>query len=113
MVSPATAFVILMIRRPPRSTLLPYTPLYRSEPLDSQPTNLELLAGWLRFHSIETARRGGLGRSPVVSLQRPGPAGGSHPVGAGHRLFAFQSIDMVRARTAPVEFQILLFGDNG
>src|SRR3712207_8491037 len=29
-----------MIRRPPRSTLLPYTTLCRSEPLRSQPTEI-------------------------------------------------------------------------
>src|SRR6266704_5503697 len=36
--SPASIFFFLMIRRPPRSTLFPYTTLFRSAPPPHQPT---------------------------------------------------------------------------
>src|SRR2546426_12439861 len=36
-------FFFLMIRRPPRSTLFPYTTLFRSRALDGNPEALELL----------------------------------------------------------------------
>src|SRR5258708_29590362 len=33
-----SSFFFLMIRRPPRSTLFPYTTLFRSHPVDPSPT---------------------------------------------------------------------------
>src|SRR5258708_10719740 len=43
-------FFFLMIRRPPRSTLFPYTTLFRSEldELDSRATARELLSAYLK-----------------------------------------------------------------
>src|SRR3712207_7198514 len=34
-------FFFLMIRRPPRSTLFPYTPLFRSSPIDAPRSKLQ------------------------------------------------------------------------
>src|SRR3712207_8663918 len=36
-------FFILMIRRPPRSTLFPYTTLFRSQVIEAAPVVMELL----------------------------------------------------------------------
>src|SRR2546427_1811636 len=39
------AFFFLMIRRPPRSTLFPYTTLFRSHPVETQSTQRSVLPG--------------------------------------------------------------------
>src|SRR3712207_6899379 len=56
-----------MIRRPPRSTLFPYTTLFRSEPVPL-PRVVPLDAVGLLLADVETPRRDQLGvRRPVVS----------------------------------------------
>src|SRR2546430_11994150 len=40
-------FFFLMIRRPPRSTLFPYTTLFRSPPHDARVEAPEATAGWI------------------------------------------------------------------
>src|SRR3712207_9347783 len=51
----------LMIRRPPRSTLFPYTTLFRSEPpppdRNGAPGDLSLLGIRAREHRLRAARR--------------------------------------------------------
>src|SRR2546429_5777381 len=49
-------FFFLMIRRPPRSTLFPYTTLFRSLVLDFEAAEL---LGAAREHGADEARRGG------------------------------------------------------
>src|SRR3712207_7924088 len=74
-------FVFLMIRRPPRSTLFPYTTLFRSrrcpllEPLDPEPRTTE---------PLDVA----VGAAPVVRDRQPHPGGlegqlGLHPTAPG------------------------------
>src|SRR4029078_13735952 len=41
--APLSRFLFLMIRRPPRSTLFPYTTLFRSEPVPSATSCLPFL----------------------------------------------------------------------
>src|SRR3712207_7952014 len=50
-------FFFLMIRRPPRSTLFPYTTLFRSE--EAPQAELELSAGSYGLYSAEAAASGG------------------------------------------------------
>src|SRR2546427_6877462 len=57
-----------MIRRPPRSTLFPYTTLFRSFPLSS----------CSRSHSSSCFRRRRGQRSIRISSSRPDPSGGFH-----------------------------------
>src|SRR5215510_9397136 len=58
-------FFFLMIRRPPRSTLFPYTTLFRSPPRPGRPLR------------TSTARRWGDGRWPSV---KPGAAHGARNI---------------------------------
>src|SRR5438034_6556904 len=58
-------FFFLMLRRPPRSTLFPYTTLFRSAQDVQQPDGRRLGAG--------------RGRGGVPRRQRTGPAGGDAP----------------------------------
>src|SRR5260221_12088634 len=51
-----------MIRRPPRSTLFPYTPLFRSQPAAAAPGTPRPAASAPRAHQgRQAARRAGLG----------------------------------------------------
>src|SRR3712207_9020557 len=59
------SFFFLMIRRPPRSTLFPYTTLFRSTNAQRRKQNVQSQAasGWSRFHPSqlrgpEAGRRG-------------------------------------------------------
>src|SRR2546427_7357721 len=55
-------FFFLMIRRPPRSTLFPYTTLFRSQPLTSAPVFFS------RFMRLESHRAGSAGYwSPILA----------------------------------------------
>src|SRR2546430_9375412 len=65
-----------MIRRPPRSTLFPYTTLFRSPPLLR-----ELLQRELRFE--ESALQSALGPSDVYEADGPLDLGGLGEVAAG------------------------------
>src|SRR3712207_9425644 len=55
-----SAFSFLMIRRPPRSTLLPYTTLFRSNPLERErgitilAKNIALTLGGTKVNIIDT-----------------------------------------------------------
>src|SRR3712207_7928207 len=51
-------FFFLMIRRPPRSTLFPYTTLFRSRPLRSSPTAFPEIATRGGRHQTRRERRG-------------------------------------------------------
>src|SRR5690554_7296766 len=42
------SFFFLMIRRPPRSTLFPYTTLFRSQPFSRSPSKLGQRVAWLK-----------------------------------------------------------------
>src|SRR2546430_17585878 len=62
--SPAHAFVVfffLMIRRPPRSTLFPYTTLFRSPMAGNLPTDGELPAAAAGYEVLGLVGRGGMG----------------------------------------------------
>src|SRR2546427_12906462 len=58
--SPVRPFFFLMIRRPPRSTLFPYTTLFRSSPLIS-----------LMQHQVAALRRRGIAAAYLNSLLTP------------------------------------------
>src|SRR3712207_6864167 len=49
-------FFFLMIRRPPRSTLFPYTTLFRSHRLARHVAGGRLVLGAVRRHRLEVAR---------------------------------------------------------
>src|SRR5256885_13723766 len=71
---PFLFFFFLMIRRPPRSTLFPYTTLFRSPGLPARggrhPAHRpRLWPGRGRAHSIRPGHAPGLGRA--VQLERP------------------------------------------
>src|SRR5258707_8560390 len=49
-----------MIRRPPRSTLFPYTTLFRSQLVAEQPESRNQVLGWrLKVVRVQVARAGG------------------------------------------------------
>src|SRR2546429_1808048 len=60
---PSHFFFFLMIRRPPRSTLFPYTTLFRSLFPDSDAAGHAALRSW-----VETMAAGG-GRGTVITAQ--------------------------------------------
>src|SRR5919205_102400 len=67
------SFFFLMIRRPPRSTLFPYTTLFRSRPLTRGATGwdvaaLQFLLAWHGFPSATFD--GGLGSHTAQALRR-------------------------------------------
>src|SRR3712207_8693541 len=69
------AFFFLMIRRPPRSTLFPYTTLFRSGDLDAQVRHGQALGGGREqeAHHLGHAHDGpqrGLGPAPAVGQDR-------------------------------------------
>src|SRR2546430_14201394 len=69
-----------MIRRPPRSTLFPYTTLFRSAPLQFQT-------------SIRTWIEGEHGRTRIGAAQRSDAAGGKEMADPVLKEFAVQRID--------------------
>src|SRR2546430_15192919 len=78
---PRTAFFFLMIRRPPRSTLFPYTTLFRSLVLvlEAPEDRDRVLHGRLAHHDgLDPAlERGGLlDRPPILVEQRTPHAAG-------------------------------------
>src|SRR3712207_7088976 len=66
-------FFFLMIRRPPRSTLFPYTTLFRSQP-DAQLAELRQLAHDLVGHEVEAARARAQGDVALGPHLRGGPS---------------------------------------
>src|SRR2546426_2202186 len=56
-------FFFLMIRRPPRSTLFPYTTLFRSVMNLLRPLDRYVLVNGLRLHVLDW---GGDGRTPLL-----------------------------------------------
>src|SRR2546429_9374514 len=64
-------FFFLMIRRPPRSTLFPYTTLFRSRPI----------AAWMVWRNLLLA--GVLGTMLLPWIARPMAAADAVPLGAG------------------------------
>src|SRR3712207_7665805 len=65
-------FFVLMIRRPPRSTLFPYTTLFRS--FSSDPSNRLSCAKYLsRSMVVQTALGGSVSNQPVDSQQYYSP----------------------------------------
>src|SRR5258708_27698161 len=82
-------FFFLMIRRPPRSTLFPYTTLFRS----SRPR---------RCRSRRAVRERGWGREPPARLSRPAPRRepGSEPRSEEHTS-ELQSPDHLVCRLLP------------
>src|SRR3712207_7256634 len=75
-------FFFLMIRRPPRSTLFPYTTLFRSEPPDGR----LLLVRQRRDHRFRRARAlRRAGRRTRRRARRPLPRQGRRPRGRGGR----------------------------
>src|SRR3989338_276065 len=63
----------LMIRRPPRSTLFPYTTLFRSLPAPGQP------AGYSSLSSVGGGTNVGFGQFPSIPVTPPITA--PHPTG--------------------------------
>src|SRR5258708_36274395 len=61
-------FFFLMIRRPPRSTLFPYTTLFRSSPVGV--TNVSLTGGTPTVASVATAYAG-FEHQLAVKVQKP------------------------------------------
>src|SRR2546426_6815923 len=56
-----------MIRRPPRSTLFPYTTLFRSPADDPSPCATSIaITGWHPFHDQDKPRSGASGAHPVL-----------------------------------------------
>src|SRR3712207_7719220 len=51
MLCPSAVFFFLMIRRPPRSPLFPYTTLFRSDRLERTSFAHDLREGWSAFRS--------------------------------------------------------------
>src|SRR2546426_2754170 len=60
-----------MIRRPPRSTLFPYTTLFRSPPCSTTNSRLVSPGGAVRYTGLESA--------PVTSCSAGEPAGATGP----------------------------------
>src|SRR3712207_7832768 len=67
-----SSFFFLMIRRPPRSTLFPYTTLFRSAGADRHPDG------------GDGACRGDLGRDRHVERRRPAPGRPGDAADGGH-----------------------------
>src|SRR6267143_2445013 len=63
-------FFFLMIRRPPRSTLFPYTTLFRSRP-EHDPEAIEVVARGARVHHLDRAARQAERHRPQRSCARP------------------------------------------
>src|SRR2546429_7221664 len=70
----ADGFFFLMIRRPPRSTLFPYTTLFRSV-VEDQPDNLKLITALLTLkgHRVVGLHTGELLVATLLA-ERPAPA---------------------------------------
>src|SRR5258708_7608813 len=60
---PSPSFFFLMIRRPPRSTLFPYTTLFRSSPSQSVTPRTSLCRNWREFPLVAAGR-------PLVAVAR-------------------------------------------
>src|SRR3712207_7949438 len=76
-------FFFLMIRRPPRSTLFPYTTLFRSQPLGALAAGGALAARLVAEELLHP--RGGPGdRHGLVEDDQAGRA--EHRAGGGHRV---------------------------
>src|SRR2546425_13147703 len=75
-----------MIRRPPRSTLFPYTTLFRSHPAARMPrAPLRVACADLAAAARRRAHRGGAGRGPRPARGRGGEAPSPGSAGLGHR----------------------------
>src|SRR5260221_6831357 len=65
-----------MIRRPPRSTLFPYTTLFRSNPFQDLDQNLTLEFFQARLRSFNQSKSAGLFRKNTVVIVREGAVRG-------------------------------------
>src|SRR5260370_26956522 len=63
-------FFFLMIRRPPRSTLFPYTTLFRSRIVEGSPHEDEVCAQGQRDQHVVGPGKGGVDHDGVVRPQR-------------------------------------------
>src|SRR5712664_1109292 len=99
--SACVSFFFLMIRRPPRSTLFPYTTLFRSQ----DPAVTRQLAGFLHAHS-EAGRpdaillNGGVFNSPVIASRLLEVISKWWPEAAGIRVLEHDSLELAVARGA-------------
>src|SRR5258708_21850673 len=76
-------FFFLMIRRPPRSTLFPYTTLFRSDEL------LQLLAGDVRKNVVEAAAVSAEHGRDAGRLVRVGPDRKSTRLNSSHQIISY------------------------
>src|SRR2546429_3620108 len=68
-------FFFLMIRRPPRSTLFPYTTLFRSRGVSVHARNRRSLAG-THGHFLAGGREGRCGDAAIAGRRPDGDSGG-------------------------------------
>src|SRR5687767_15814034 len=80
-------FFFLMIRRPPRSTLFPYTTLFRSEPQDRTDADAHRhLNEWALEDGSQDVQRLRAERDAHADLPRPpGDGEGRHRIDTGER----------------------------
>src|SRR5256885_7825081 len=97
-----------MIRRPPRSTLFPYTTLFRSEGPRMRPT--ADLPDDPRLPGLVAIRDSGLARAiPALGLEEGGGAGGVELVLGGYDPGARATLE---ARVGPRRFAVKTFADD-
>src|SRR2546430_14308783 len=69
---PYAAFFFLMIRRPPRSTLFPYTTLFRSEARKAAREQLDHGADWIKVYMTHRSwvdEQGALVSQPTLTVE--------------------------------------------
>src|ERR1035437_9289084 len=90
-------FFFLMIRRPPRSTLFPYTTLFRSGPSLCQPLFRQPALGVDGGHAAAASGGDGLPVDMVLDVPAGEDAGNGGPAGA---LFHLQVAGLVHGQLA-------------